>query len=263
MTGIQASEERARGAATLEIRDLKVQYGNVAVAREVSVTVGAGEIVGLIGPNGAGKSSVIAAIVGELRPATGTIYMSGEDITKVRSFRRARAGMIRTFQTARVFEGMTVFEGLLTAARGQAGASFSQTVFHPSRQRGAELEATEAIWALLDRFSLEHVANMFGSELSGGQRRLVELLMALVRKPVVLLLDEPMVGVSRLLVPELVAEIRNQGAQGVGVLVVEHALDVIEALCDRVVVLAAGTVIAEGTYASVTADAAVRKAYLA
>lgn len=251
------------GDLTLELKDLRVRYGTVTVASDITFSISPGEIVGLIGPNGAGKSSVLGAVAGEIAHAGGTVLLGGRDVSQLAAFRRARRGMVRTFQTARVYDGMTVYEGLLMAARGQAGASLSETVLHHRRQRRAEQAAIEHVWALLRRFGLEHIANHLGSELSGGQRRLVELLMALIRSPILLVLDEPMVGVARVLVPGLLEEIRRESEQGVAVLIVEHALEVVESLCDRVLVMADGAVLSEGTYDEVVADSEVRKAYLA
>ena len=253
----------ATPAATLEIKNLEVRYGSVTVAKDVTFSVSPGEIVGLIGPNGAGKSSVLGAVAGEIGQVRGTVLIEGRDVTHLSAFRRSRAGMVRTFQTARVYDGMTVFESLCMAARGQAGASLGETVLHHHRQRRAEQVAAAQVWALLRRFGLEMVANHLGSELSGGQRRLIELLMALIRSPVLLVLDEPTVGVARVLVPGLLEELRNEGEQGVAVLIVEHALEIVESLCDRVLVMANGAVISEGTYGEVVADSEVREAYLA
>lgn len=247
----------------LELKNVEVRYGPVTVVNGITFSVSRGEIVGLIGPNGAGKSSVLGAVAGEVPQAGGTMLLEHRNVTRLSQFRRARAGMVRTFQTARVFDGLTVYENLCTAARGQAGASLSETVLHRRRQRREEQAAAEQVWALLRRFGLDGLANHLGSELSGGQRRLIELLMALIRSPVLLILDEPMVGVARVLVPGLLEEIRRESERGVAVVIVEHALEVVESLCDRVLVMANGVLISEGTYAEVVANAEVREAYLA
>jgi branched-chain amino acid transport system ATP-binding protein len=160
-----------------------------------------------------------------------------------------------------VFEGLTVFEGLVTVMRGADGASLSRTVTRRG-QRPEESDAAQRVWQLLDQHGFEHIANLYGRELSGGQRRFVDLAMALIRAPQLLLLDEPMVGVAPALLPKLMGDIREVANTGVGVLMVEHALDVVAALCSRVIVMAGGTIIAEGTYREIADNVDVRRAYL-
>jgi branched-chain amino acid transport system ATP-binding protein len=246
---------------SLEVRGVKVDYDGVLAVQGVDLKVAPGEIVGLIGPNGAGKSSLLNAIAGDIRVKSGVIRIGERDVTRMPAFKRARLGMSRTSQTARVFDNMTVFEGLVTSVRGASGASLSATLRVGARRVSEELAADKA-WDLLDQFGLQHIANSFGRELSGGQRRSIDLAMAIIREPSILLLDEPMVGVAPALVPALLNEVRAMGEQGTGILIVEHALDVIASLCHRVIVMAAGTVIAEGTYQEITENAEVRHAYL-
>lgn len=247
--------------SVVEVRELKVAYGGVPAVSGVSLSVRRGEILGLIGPNGAGKSSALNAISGDVRVAGGCVLFADRDVTRLPPFRRARLGMARTSQTARVFEGLTVFEGLMSVARGQHGASLTRTLLSRG-QRAAERDAAELVWQLLDHHNFAHIADLFGRELSGGQRRFVDLAMALIRSPKLLLLDEPMVGVAPALLPRLMSELRTVADRGVGILMVEHALDVVAALCDRVIVMAAGSVIAEGTYAEIAENTQVRRAYL-
>jgi branched-chain amino acid transport system ATP-binding protein len=245
----------------VEVRALEVSYSGVHAVAGVSMGVRRGEIVGLIGPNGAGKSSALNAISGDVHATRGSVYLGGRDVTKLAPFRRARLGMARTSQTARVFEGITVFEGLMSVARGAQGASLTRTVLGRG-QRAAEAEAEQFVWETLDQHGFTHIADLYGRELSGGQRRFVDLAMALIRSPRVLLLDEPMVGVAPALLPNLMDDVRRVADRGVGILMVEHALDVVSALCDRVIVMAAGKVIAEGTYEQIAENGEVRRAYL-
>jgi ABC-type branched-subunit amino acid transport system ATPase component len=252
------------GAATprlLEVTGLEVTYGGAPAVRGVSLAVERGEIVGLIGPNGAGKSSTLNAISGDLRPAKGSVRLAGRDVTKLPDFRRARLGMARTSQTARVFEGMTVFEALVTVARGAVGASVMRTVLGLG-QRTAEQDAAALAWRTLDQAGFGHIANLYGHELSGGQRRFVDLAMALIRSPDLLLLDEPMVGVAPALLPGLMDQLRQIRGRGAGILIVEHALEIVAELCDRIIVMVWGAIIAEGTHDEITADPEVRRAYL-
>jgi branched-chain amino acid transport system ATP-binding protein len=245
----------------LEVSDLRVKYGGVVAVDGISLSVGRGEIVGLIGPNGAGKSSALNVIAGDVRAAGGSVRLGGREVTKLAAHRRARRGMARTSQTARVFEGLTVFESLVTVARGAEGASLTRTLIRRG-QRPAERDAAALVWRLLDHHGFAHIANLYGRELSGGQRRFVDLAMALIRAPQLLLLDEPMVGVAPSVLPKLMNELREVARRGVGILMVEHALDVVAALCSRVIVMADGNIIAEGTYLEIAENVDVRRAYL-
>ena len=252
---------RAITGVTLDVRGVEVNYDGVLAVQGVDLSVAPGEIVGLIGPNGAGKSSLMNAIAGDVRASAGTIHIGERNVTRLAAFKRARLGMSRTSQTARVFDAMTVFEGLVTSVRGSVGASLSATLRVKS-MRAAEAAAADRAWELLDHLGLQHIANNFGKELSGGQRRSIDLAMAVIREPSILLLDEPMVGVAPALVPALLKEVRSMADRGTGVLIVEHALDVISSLCHRVIVMASGAVIAQGTYQQITENDEVRRAYL-
>jgi branched-chain amino acid transport system ATP-binding protein len=253
--------EPAPGPTLLEVSDLRVAYGGFTAVDGISLSVARGEIVGLIGPNGAGKSSALNAISGDVRAAGGLVRLAGQNVTKLAPYRRARRGMARTSQTARVFERLTVFEALMTVARGADGASLARTLRHRG-QRAQEREAAELVWRVLEEHGFGHIADLYGSELSGGQRRFVDLAMALIRSPQLLLLDEPMVGVAPAILPTLMNELREVAARGVGILMVEHALDVVAALCQRVIVMATGSIIAEGTYQEIAENVEVRRAYL-
>ena len=196
------------GPSLLEVSALRVTYGGAPAVDGFSLTIAPGEIVGLIGPNGAGKSSVLNAVSGDVRPTAGSIRLAGRDVTRLPAHRRARLGMARTSQTARVFEGLTVFEGLVTFAAGAEGASLTRTLLRRG-QRSEEAEASELVWRLLDHHGFAHIADLYGRELSGGQRRFVDLAMALIRSPQLLLLDEPLVGVASAILPGLMSVLRE------------------------------------------------------
>lgn len=243
-------------------QDLVVRYGGVAAVQGVSLQVFPGEIVGLIGPNGAGKSSLLAALAGQLRPRGGVIRLRGQDVTKSAPYARARLGLARTFQTTSEFPAMTVFENLLVSSRGATGASLWHVAGRWRTNRAEDQAAEARAWEVLDRFEMTETANAYGAELSGGQRRLVEIMRCLMRDPALLLLDEPMVGVAPHLVKKISSDLREVADEGIGMVLVEHALEVVSTLCDRVVVMALGRVIAEGTYDEVVTDQGVRDAYL-
>jgi ABC-type branched-subunit amino acid transport system ATPase component len=256
------SVEGHETAPQLSARDVVVAYGGVTAVNGVSVDVHVGEALGLIGPNGAGKSSFLAALGGQVNLTRGSITLGGRDVGKLPAFKRARMGITRTFQMTSEFARMTVFENLVTAGQGAAGSSLRAVVWGWRETRQSEREIARRAWSILDRFEMSHTADMYGSELSGGQRRLVEIMRCLMREPKVLLLDEPMVGVAPHLVEKLVADLRSIRAEGISLVIVEHALEVVQELCGRVVVMALGASIASGTFEAVVADPEVQAAYV-
>jgi branched-chain amino acid transport system ATP-binding protein len=245
----------------LSVRELRVSFGAVMAVDTVSLTVKAGEIVGLVGPNGAGKTTLFNAICGQIRADSGTIELNGAPIDGLAPFRRARLGIGRTFQRIEVFAELSVRDNLLVAARARRRqASLWRDLIEagaPSAEERAEVaRALEAV-GLADR------ADVPVSTLSLGACRLVELGRALVAAPTLLLADEPTSGLdaeeSALLARVLASAQRESG---LAVLVVEHNLATVRALADRVVVLHLGRVIADGDFAAVMADPIVRQAYL-
>ena len=246
----------------LAATDVTVAYGGVRAVNGVSLELAAGESVGVIGPNGAGKSSFLGALGGQVRLTGGSIVLEGREIGRLPAFRRARRGITRTFQMTSEFARMTVFENLVTAGHGVEGASLGNVVLHRRETRRAEQAVARRAWSVLDRFEMSHVADLYGSELSGGQRRLVEIMRCLMREPKVLLLDEPMVGVAPHLVEKLLSDLRSIRDEGIALLIVEHALEVVQELCGRVVVMALGRPIASGTFDAVIAEPEVQAAYV-
>ena len=258
-----------RGAASvgsdalLDARDVRVRYEGVEAVGGASVRIAVPQVVGLIGPNGAGKSTLLAAIGGQAPIAAGTVMLGDHDVTKLPAHRRARLGIVRTFQTASVFDRLTVFENLLVAGVGYPGAALSRAVTGGARAKTATAAARDDAVRVLDELDLRSLSDNYGSELSGGQRRLVEIARCLMCAPKLLLLDEPMVGVAPHLVRRIGETCVRIRESGVAIIIVEHALEVIEAYCDRVIVMAAGEVIDDGKYDDVMRNGSVRDAYLA
>lgn len=252
----------ARQVPVLSVCDLTVKYGGLTAVEAVSFDVQRGEVIGLIGPNGAGKSTLLAALGGQLAPTAGSVRLNGREVRTASPHRRARFGLARTFQMTSEFQGLTVFENLLVSARGRDGASLARLLGRPGGNRSDELAAAARAWALLDQLDLSYAANSYGRELSGGERRLVEIMRCLMRDPSILLLDEPTVGVAPHLMPRIVTDLREISRSGVALLLAEHSLDVIAELSDRVLVMAEGRVIAEGSYAEVVVQPDVREAYV-
>jgi ABC-type branched-subunit amino acid transport system ATPase component len=249
-----------RGDPVLDVRGVCVRFGGVQAVRDVSLRVSAGEVVGLIGPNGAGKSSLLAALGGQVAVASGRVFLDGHDITALPPHRRARLGLVRTFQHTSTFDGLTVFQNLMVADAGAAEARLRDSLAGDARRQA---EAADRVWARLREFDMTAAADSYGAELSGGQRRLVEIMRCLMQSPKVLLLDEPMVGVAPHLVQRISEDCARISASGVAIVIVEHALEVVEAVCDRVVVMAAGQVVTEASYAEAMSSGAVREAYFA
>ena len=249
------------GGTVLAVRDVSVRFGGVAAVRDASLELREAEVVGLIGPNGAGKTSLIGALGGQLPVAGGRVLLGGADITSASPHRRARLGLCRTFQLTSTFDGLTVFDNLLVAALAADGSRLFGSLAGGRARRARVAAARDAVWERLTEFDMAEVASQYGAELSGGQRRLVEIMRCLMQSPRVLLLDEPMVGVAPHLVERIGAECARIRDSGVGIIVVEHALEVVQAICDRVVVMASGAVVAQATYAEAMSSGAVREAY--
>ncbi len=249
-------------AVVLEARDVVREFGGVRAVDGVSFSVRKGTLTGLIGPNGAGKSTLLAMLAGTLAVSSGHIMYQGDDITRVPAFRRARVGLVRTFQLASEFKRLTVMENLLSAVPGNRGDSLRGALLGRRYWRRDEDAAVRRATALLDRFGLVDLANSYAGELSGGQRRLVEIMRALMAEPAVLLLDEPMAGVHPNLARRIGAELVALCAEGMTILMVEHELAIMDEFCDLVVVMAEGRVLAEGTMRQLRGRTEVVEAYL-
>ena len=249
-------------AVVLETVGVVREFGGVRAVDGVSFQVRKGTLTGLIGPNGAGKSTLLAMLAGTLPVTAGKIIYEGRDITGVPAFRRARLGLVRTFQLASEFRRLTVMENLLSAVPRNRGDSFHGALLGRRYWRADEAAAILRAETLLARFGLDGVANEYAGDLSGGQRRLVEIMRALMAEPAVLLLDEPMAGVHPRLARRLGAELVALCAEGMTILMVEHELAIMDEFADPVVVMAEGTVLAEGTMAQLRGRSEVVEAYL-
>jgi branched-chain amino acid transport system ATP-binding protein len=245
----------------LSVRELRVSFGAIAAVDGVSLTVAAGEIVGLVGPNGAGKTTLFNAISGQIRPDSGTVEFDGVRIDGLAPFRRARLGIGRTFQLLEVFGELSVRDNLLVAARARRHQASLWRDLVDAGAASAE-EWAEVEHALV-RVGLADRADAPVSTLSLGACRLVELGRALVAGPTLLLADEPTSGLDPGESARMADTLRSaQRDSGLAVLVVEHNLATVRAVADRVVVLHLGRVIADGDFATVMADPTVRQAYL-
>jgi branched-chain amino acid transport system permease protein len=246
----------------LEAVDVVREFGGVRAVAGVSFQVRRGTLTGLIGPNGAGKSTLLAMLAGTLGVTSGKILYEGRDVTGVPAYRRARLGLVRTFQLASEFKRLTVMENLLSAVRGNRGDTFRGSLLGKRYWGADETAAIARAEAILERFGLEQFANHYAGELSGGQRRLVEIMRALMTEPTALLLDEPMAGVHPNLARRIGNELVALCADGMTILMVEHELAIMDEFCDPVVVMAEGAVLAEGTMEELRRRSEVVEAYL-
>jgi ABC-type branched-subunit amino acid transport system ATPase component len=240
--------------------DVTRDFGGVRAVNGVSIEVRRGTLTGLIGPNGAGKSTLLAMLAGTLPVSSGQVLYRGQDVTRLPAFRRARLGLVRTFQLASEFKRLTVMENLLSAVPRHRGDSLRGALL--GLGKADEAAASQRAWRLLEQFGLTAHANTYAGDLSGGQRRLVEIMRALMAEPEVLLLDEPMAGVHPHLAHQIGEQLLGLCADGMTILMVEHELAIMDEFCDPVIVMAEGMVLAEGTMAELRDRAEVVEAYL-
>jgi branched-chain amino acid transport system ATP-binding protein len=250
------------GDVILECSGLSRSFEGVQAVADVSMSFLRGRLTGIIGPNGAGKSTALAMLAGTLAPTAGQIYYRGEDVTSLPAYRRARLGLVRTFQLASEFKRLTVIENLITAVSDQRGETFRGAFLGRRYWGSQEREAIDRAESMLESFGLSALADRYAGELSGGQRRLVEIMRALMTDPEVLLLDEPMAGVHPRLAHQIGMQLVALCEAGITVVMVEHELSIMDEFCDPVIVMAEGSVLAEGTMAVLRSNAEVVDAYL-
>ena len=244
-------------APVLEVRDLRKAYGAIQAVGGVSFEVMPGEIFGVIGPNGSGKTTMFNSVLGQIAPDAGAIRLNGRDIAGLSPLELNRRGVGRTFQTLQVFGKMSVRDNLIVAAQEHRGGMFSR-IFAPS-DSGLGSRADE----LLDLFRIRHVADQPAGLLSYGQQKLVDIAMAFMSEPDLVLLDEPCAGVNPSLVGGISILLKqlNQTRKG-SFVVIEHNMDFVMSLCHRILVMVEGRVMAVGTPAEIRANRQVLDAYL-
>lgn len=249
-------------AELLSIDGVIHNYGGLQAVNGCGFSIPEGCIAALIGPNGAGKTTLVDLVGGALRLQTGSIRYEGQEIGRWAPDRRARAGLIRTYQLSREYRRLTVLENLLVSATGRIDESFAGAVLHRRRIRETERGLVAEARALLEVFGLDALRNDHAETLSGGQKRLLEMARAVMARPRLLVLDEPMAGVNPALMSLIEEHIRSLHRQGISFLIVEHNLNVVDRLCDPVVVMAEGRTLAVGTMADHRQNAEVLRAYL-
>lgn len=246
----------------LELSDVTKVFGGLTAVNDLSFTVERGEIVGLIGPNGAGKTTVFNCITGNYRPDQGNIIFNGINITGFRPYKIVELGISRTFQGIRLFPGLPVLENVMAGRHCRTYSGLFACMFHTPGERREERKTVIRCMEELEFVGIvDHFQALAGS-LAHGQQRLLEIARALASDPVLLILDEPAGGMNEQETRELVQIILQIRNRGVTVLLIEHDMRLVMKICEKLIVLEHGTLIAEGTPAQVQANPAVIEAYL-
>jgi branched-chain amino acid transport system ATP-binding protein len=241
----------------LRVTDVRKSYGAIKAVDGVTFAVRPGEIVGVIGPNGSGKTTLFNSILGQIKPSSGSVEFCGEDITGMSPLHLSRRGVGRTFQTLQVFVNLSVRDNLIAAAQEFQGTLPGRLFAKPDAGLGDRADE------MIERFSLRHVAKLPAGSLSYGQQKLIDIAMAFMPSPRLVLLDEPCAGVN----PALVEELRElliglNKTQGGSFVVIEHNMDFVMNLCPHVICMVEGKVLAEGPPAAVQSNRQVLEAYL-
>lgn len=249
-------------SSIIDVKNVSKSFGHLKVINDCSIQVEDGSITGLIGPNGAGKSTLFNIIAGNLPADEGSILFAGEDITNTPADQLFHKGLLRTFQIAHEFSSMTALENLMMVPGNQSGESIINTWFKPGLVKSEELQVRQRALDVIDFLSLGHVKNELAGNLSGGQKKLLELGRTMMANPRVVLLDEIAAGVNRTLLQDLISNIQRLNKElGYTFLVIEHDMDMIARLCNPVIVLAQGAVMVEGTIEEIQNNAEVVEAY--
>jgi neutral amino acid transport system ATP-binding protein len=244
----------------LKANNLSKNFGSIKAVNQASITVAAGSITGLIGPNGAGKTTFFNLLSNFIVPDRGEVYFNGQPIQQMPPHRIARLGMVRTFQVAKALSRLSVLENMLLGAQNQTGEKMWQA-WMPQVAKDQKVLKEKAMTILQD-IGMDHKAADFAGGLSGGQRKLLEMGRALMSDPKLILLDEPAAGVNPRLIEDICGHIQRWRNEGMSFLVIEHNMDVVMSLCDRVWVLAEGSNLIDGPPTTVQNDPQVLEAYL-
>lgn len=246
----------------LVARELCKSFGGIRAVDRVSIDVPQGSITGLIGPNGAGKTTLFNLLSNFIQPDRGEVVFNGQPIHHLQPHQIAQQGMVRTFQVARVLSRLSVMENMLLAAQNQTGENFWNVWFRPGQTIKEERQQREYASKILESVGLAHMAQSYAGALSGGQRKLLEIARALMVRPKLVLLDEPAAGVNPTLINQICEHILQWNRDGLTFLIIEHNMDVVMSLCDRVWVMAEGQNLAVGTPTEIQQNPQVLEAYL-
>ncbi|WP_019503137.1 ABC transporter ATP-binding protein [Pseudanabaena sp. PCC 6802] len=246
----------------LKATKLSKSFGGLKAVQDAEIDVPVGSITGLIGPNGAGKTTLFNLLSNFLRPDSGQVYLQGNPIQGKPPHSIAQLGMVRTFQVPRVLSRLSVLENMLLAAQHQTGEKFWNAWFLAGKIAQEERQLKEKAREILNSVGLIHMGDKYAGSLSGGQRKLLEIARVMMTDPKLILLDEPAAGVNPALIEEICGYIQSWNQSGISFLIIEHNMDVIMSLCDRVWVLAEGRNLANGEPQEVRTNPQVLEAYL-
>ena len=260
---VEAQKMIARlGVEEARVANLKKSFGGVKAVDIDDLSFESKELTSIIGPNGAGKTTLFDLISGFQEEDNGEIFYKDKNITKSQPYRIARLGMVRTFQLTKVFDRMTVLENLMFAGSNVSNDSLFQSFMQLSKQKKYENSLKEEAMKVMKDLNIEQMSDSYARELSGGQKKLLELGRSIIKKPEVLLLDEPLAGVNPKLAEDLLEIIQSLSNQGITILMVEHNIEAVMKISERVVVLAEGALIADGPPQEVRENQNVIEAYL-
>ena len=247
----------------LQVKNLSKSFGGLKAISDCSLKIKKGSITGIIGPNGSGKTTLFNLISGNLKSSQGKVLFNNEDITNIPSYELFSKGVLRTFQIAHEFTNLTVLENLMMVPGGQSGEKLANALFKPSLVKKEEIKVKEKALKVIDFLNLKHLSNELAGNLSGGQKKLLELGRTMMVDAKLVLLDEVGAGVNRTLLKDIGSAIlRLNKEQGYTFCMIEHDIEFISRLCDPVIVLSEGSVLFEGSPDQVKKNEKVIDSYL-
>lgn len=250
-------------APMMSIESITKSFGGIRAVNGASFDIARGSITALIGPNGAGKTTLFNIVAGFIRPDAGRVTLNGKDVTGLPSHRLFARGLMRTFQIPAAFERMTLLDNLMVVPAGQSGENVLRSWFLWGRVSGEEVQVRQKAKEVLDFLGLTHVAGEYAGNLSGGQKKLLELGRTMMSDPDIVLLDEPGAGVNPTLMVKLADDIRRLNEErGYTFCIIEHDMDLVAKLCHPIVVMAEGAVLAQGAMDEIRKNQEVLDAYL-
>jgi ABC-type branched-subunit amino acid transport system ATPase component len=246
----------------ISVNNLKKSFGGLKAVDVQELSFKEGELTSIIGPNGAGKTTFFDLISGFQDADSGSIFLKDKDISNAQPYKIARMGMVRTFQLTKVFDRMTVMENLLFSGSNIKNDSFLRSFIKLNSQKLYESNLREKASEIMNDLNIGHMANSYARELSGGQKKLLELARSIINEPEILLLDEPLAGVNPKLAEDILSLITKLSDSGITILMVEHNIEAVMKISERIVVLAEGSLIADGIPNEIRTDSNVIEAYL-
>ena len=246
----------------ISVNNLKKSFGGLKAVDVQELSFKEGELTSIIGPNGAGKTTFFDLISGFQDADSGSIFLKDKDISNSQPYKIARMGMVRTFQLTKVFDRMTVMENLLFSGSNIKNDSFLRSFIKLNSQKLYESNLREKANEIMNDLNIGHMSNSYARELSGGQKKLLELARSIINEPEILLLDEPLAGVNPKLAEDILSLITKLSDSGITIIMVEHNIEAVMKISERIVVLAEGSLIADGIPNEIRTDSNVIEAYL-